>query len=173
MPHKGEVEIVVQGEIGGATIALTGSASEGAGPINERLDLMTKALGRQKSRGDLAEKLLALEINAKMLAGWEERFGGAMRARAEDRARLVAAYRAQHEASGKRMDYKPNTAQKQGLDNFDKQTETEKGRLEKERQDYQRDRPIIESQISRLRAIIAGRDPTEFVPDAEDAAAAA
>ena len=169
MPAKGEIEIVVQGEIGGATIALTGLSAETKAMIDAQLDMMTLAIGRQKSKADLAEKLLAAEINAKMLADLPEKHRNLMRVRAEDRAKMVAAEAAKHEASGRRGDYRMSTSLRSTLDEFDKQTLIEEHKRELKEAELRQDAQLIEAQISRLRAIIAGRDPTDFMPETEAA----
>lgn len=169
MPAEGYIEIVVQGEIGGATIALTGTSWGDEAQINAHLDMMALAIGRQKSKADLAEKLLAAEINAKMLADWPEQRIEALRMRAEDRARMVAAEAAKHEASGRRGEYRMSTSLRGTLDEFDKQTAQEERKWDKKKLDLEQDAQLIEVQISRLRAIIAGRDPTDFMPETEAA----
>lgn len=170
MPAKGEIEIVVQGEISGATIALTGLAQDKEAALNDQLDALTKAIGRQKSKSDLAEKLLAAEINAKMIADMPGQYQEAMRLRVEDRARMIAADEARHDASGRRGEYKMPPQFRGVLDQFDKETEVEKRKWDRKKADLEQDAQLIAAQISRLRAIIAGRDPTDFMGDAAAAA---
>lgn len=155
-------EIVVQADVGGGlNIAFT--IPSDLTEIDETLDRTTRAIARQKAKLDLAQQLLALQANEKMLEMLPQRAESETKARAEERMRMRSQYESEHFARGRRGEFKMTAAQTGSLEQFDKQSEQMRDRLAKERRDLERDRPIIEAQISRLRAIIAGRDPTEYV----------
>lgn len=167
-------EIVIQADLGGISIAITEQSPPDIDAQNDILDRVWKVIGRQKARLELSEKILARAACEKMLALLPEQELSMVKGRIEDRARLVLSWEQQYAASGKRGDFRPNDSHRKALESFDAQTESEREKFRKQKASLETDGPMIEAQISRLRAIIAGRDPTEYVPeDAKEGAAKA
>lgn len=160
-------EIVVQADIGGGlNVAFTIPTYEfTSDDIDQSLDLATKAIARQKAKLDLAQQLLALQVNEKMLSSLPDQLAEEVKGRAEERMRMRSQYESEHFAKGRRGEFKMTAAQAASIADFDKQTEMRRERADGKKRELQGDRPIIEAQISRLRAIIAGRDPTEYVQE--------
>lgn len=155
-------EIVIQADLGGLSIAFTDPAKgTDEASLNERLDLYTKVIGRQRAKFTLSEKLVDLLAARKALAALPEQEREVLKSRAEERARQHAAMAAAHDVAGKRGEFMPNLAQRNQLSAFDAETAAEREKLQKQRQTLERDIPIIEAQISRLRAVIAGGDPID------------
>lgn len=155
-----ESEIVVQADLGGMNIAFSGKVEDG-GSLDERLDVFTKSLGRQRAKISLAEKLVDHLAHQKALASLPDREREMLRNRAEERARIIAQYQAQHSAGNRRGEYKPSQPQQQALNTHDIETQAERKKYSDEKQAHDLTLPIVEAQIARLRAVIAGRDPTE------------
>lgn len=154
-------EIVVQCDIGGMTIAFTELVS-GAdeAKINDRLDLFARTIGRQRARITLTEKLVDLLANEKATASLPERKREHAKARAAERARIVASWEAQHQVSSKRVvDFKMSDQQRKALLEFDQQSESDLRKLDAEAEALALQRPLLDAQIARLRAVIAGGDP--------------
>ena len=160
-------EIVVQADIGGGlNVAFTiPTGSFRSDDLDQSLDIATKAIARQKAKLDLAQQLLALQVNEKMLSSLPAELAEEVKSRAEERMRMRAQYESEHYASQKHGQFKMTKAQEASIQQFDKQTEQRRERADGKKRELQGDRPIIEAQISRLRAIIAGRDPAGYVQE--------
>lgn len=160
--------ITVQAELGGMTIVLH---SEAAAPEDRDavLDGYTKSIGRQRSKMDLSQAVMDLLNTKREIAGFPERRGEYAKARAMERTRMRSQFEQEHLSRGKRADFVPSAAQKQGLANFDLATEQKMAEFDANLEAKKQLVPIYESQIDRLRGVIEGKDQIE-VPLAEAAA---
>lgn len=161
------VRVTAQVQLQGVAYALeTTVFSDEEAAINGMADRFARIMGRQKSKLDLAEKLVALEVNRQMLADLEGERDKALTDLADERVRQLAALQAAWNASPRRTEFRLTDAQRQQMDSqfgelriaaIRKQYEDRKSQLEQ-------DTPIIERQIARLRMVIAGVDLTEEEP---------
>lgn len=168
-------EVVIQASVGETQIAFTEIVKDDLEAINDRLDRYNRAIGRQRAKVELAQKLGEIEASNALLNSWEERRSAAMQVRIESRAALVARWQAEHEhrqAGGRRAsEFRVSTQQRAALDQHDKETRDEQDKFDREKASVERNRPIIEAQISRMRAVIAGRDPTDLLLEVTGGAA--
>lgn len=155
-------EIVVQAELGGLSIAFTESETDGR-DANAILDDATKAIGRQRAKQTLTEKLVDMLACDKALASLPQREAEAIRARADEGARLRASFAAANTLRPRRRVEGVEFTEQQAatLTSFEAETEQVRKKFSEEKQGLELNRPILEAQIARLRAVIAGRDPTE------------
>lgn len=163
--------LVVQGSIGGLQIALEEhiDATADVEFVNERLDFMARAIGRQKAKSDLVEKIVALQANREMVVDIPNRRDAALRKNAADKAAHYAGLQARWQLSGKRTEYQPSRVDETNLKKFDDNEPLIVKRFEEERDMLLKDQPLIEVQIRRLRAIVDGADPTKGEPLSEAA----
>jgi len=167
--------IQVSADIGGLQISFARTANPAydtdqqigdAAESDAWLDQVTKSIGRQRAKLTLAEKLVDLLANEKTLATIDEREQAALRSRAEEKVRLRLKWEAEHHAQGRRVDFAPNRQQKLALDQFDIETQKVRDKFNAEREQKARDIPVLDAQIARLRAVIAGGDPTDpLIPE--------
>ena len=167
--------IQVSADIGGLQISFARTANPAydqdqkignASESDAWLDQVTKSIGRQRAKLTLAEKLVDLLANEKTLATIDEREQAALRSRAEEKVRLRLKWEAEHHAQGRRVDFAPNRQQKLALDQFDIETQKVRDKFNAEREQKARDIPVLDAQIARLRAVIAGGDPTDpLIPE--------
>ncbi len=164
----GAVGVTIQSDIGGATMAFEQlfDATIDAGDFDQQLDFLTARIGRARARVQLGEKLLAREIAQDMLDNWQRDRETALKAKGDERVRLLASFRATHEAFNKRGEFKPNANQTQAIQNLDQNIETTKTQFDERKQKLEQDVRLVDKQIARLRALIAGRDPVDE-PEAE------
>lgn len=141
--------------------------------INDTLDLWAKAIGRQRAKITLSEKLVDLLASQKAQASLPERENAAMVERTAERLKLIGRFQIEHNASGRRADFKLTPAHHRALAEFDADTEKLRKKFNDERQAHALQQPVLEAQIARLRAVIAGRDPTEALEVEREELAAA
>lgn len=158
-------EIVVQADVGGITIAFTDPVDSYDDTTDEILDRRLKSIGRQKAKLDLAEKLLAMQAREMMMAQLPDQEARVLKNRAAARIAMREGWRAEDEArpGPRRREFREGPTHLKNLAEFDQETERVKANFEGKRKELEDDGPQIEAQISRLRAVIAGRDPTEYV----------
>lgn len=147
--HAAFTEIVVQADLGGMQIAFTGTVGANEATINEQLDSCLKAIGRQRAKITLTEKLVDLLAVRKSIETQPDREREMLRERAVSRARMVASLG--DRANGARG--------RQAGEQFDTDTDKERKKFSDEKQGLEMQVPILEAQITRLRAVIAGGDP--------------
>jgi hypothetical protein len=156
-------EITIQADIGGATIAIVELVSGmTAEKLDARLDMYRRALERQRAHNLLVEALVELHARRDTLEQLPERRAEKAKERVTERARMAAAFAASAEASGRRT---PNLSaqQRQRLDEFDQMTPVEMAKLDDEETRLKKEIPLYEAQVSRQRAIIAGRDRSDVI----------
>ncbi len=161
-------EVVVQVDLGGMTVVLR---TEAVAPedVDNTLDANTKSVGRQRSKLDLAQAVMDKLNTLREIVGFPERRAEYQKARAIERARMRSGFEQDHLARGKRMDFVPSAAQKQGLANFDAATEQKLADFDANLEAKKQLVPIYEAQIERLKGVIEGKDSIE-VPLEEAAA---
>lgn len=153
-------EITIRTDMGGfeiivsAPLAKTLDDSE----INRVIDFGMKAAGRARSKISLTEKLVDLRARQKSLDSLDDRRKERIETVLRDKAMKIEDMRRVHEASGGRavvkLPAKFHAAYEQQI--------AEIGAMfDRERAEHHANIPIIEAQIARLRAVIAGRDPNE------------
>lgn len=157
-------EIVIQADLGGMSIAFTEqvSGTAGEGEVNLQLDRFTKAIGRQRSKFALSEKLVDLLAVKKTLATHEERLHEALRQKAEERMRINSAFRM---PEGRRLDRPKTKAQLAAEQQNEEEVAQIRQKFADDKEGMSRQIPLLEAQIARLRAVIAGRDPTEALEE--------
>jgi hypothetical protein len=153
-------EIVIQADLGGLSIAFTeqlsGTVAEDV--VNQQLDRFTKAIGRQRSKFTLSEKLVDLLATKKTLETHDQRLAEELKKKAEERMRINMAFR---QPEGRRLERPKTKAQLAAEQQNDEETAQIRRDYAEKRKTLEDNIPILEAQISRLRAVIAGRDPTE------------
>lgn len=158
--------ITAQGDIGGVMFAFEQhiDATADEHDINEIADRMRRVLARQKAQTDLGEKLLALQIAKERIADAPGRIEREQKALGIEKARQRAQFE-NEQATGKRSNvFRLSLAQEKALKSFDDRIESVALRCESEKAQMEADLPLIEKQIARLRAIIAGQDPDAEEP---------
>jgi hypothetical protein len=156
-------EITIQGDIGGATIAIVELVSGlTAAKLDDRLDMYRRAIERQRAHNSLVEALVDLHARTEALESLPQRRIDAAKARVQERARLAASFEAAGQLGGRRQEGM-SRQQKQRLDEFDAQTPVEMARFDAERAQLEKEIPLYEAQVARQRAIIAGRDRSEVI----------
>ena len=155
--------ISMRGVVGGVEIAFEEhvDATADADFVNERVDFLSTAIGRFKAKTDLVEKLIALQANAEMLAQIPQEQEAALKKLERDKAAHLLGLQAAFQARGKRGDFQLSATEETNLQKYDAQREPIIRGFADRKADLDRDRPVIEQQIRRLRAIIDGADPTE------------
>lgn len=158
------VRVTAQVQLSGVAFALETTVYSGEeDAINGMADRFAKIMGRQKAKVDLSEKLVALEVNRQMRADLGAERDKALTDLADEKVRQLAALQASWMASNKRTEFRLTDAQRQQMDSqfgelriagIKRQYEERKAQLEQ-------DAPIIQKQVDRLRAIVAGYDPEE------------
>lgn len=161
-----EHTIQVSADIGGVQISFAKvDATLGGEPIvehiNDTLDTWSRAIGRQRAKVTLTEKLVDLLASQKAMASLPEREKAALAERQTEKDRLVAKFMIEHNASGRRGEFKLSPQHRRALDEFDLESQKLRKKFTDEREAHALQQPVIEAQIARLRAVIAGRDPTE------------
>lgn len=154
-------EVVVQADIGGMSIAFTRVAIEGE--IDVWLDTCRRAVNRQKAQAELVEALVDIEARREAMASWPQRERDRVKARAEERTRLVASFQAAHQVGRPRVDFQMTPAQRKGVIDFD--TESERKALEEvaARERVEAEIPHYEARAARARAIIGGKERSEVI----------
>lgn len=159
----GAVGVTMQADIGGATVAFEQliDATVDREDFDSQLDFLAARLGRQRARSQLAEKLLAREIAQDMLDNWENDRDTALKAKATERAQTISSWQATHAAFNKRGEFRMNAQQQQAIANLDQNIETTRTQYDERKQKLQQDVRLVDKQIARLRALIAGHDPVD------------
>lgn len=168
MPEKDKserktIDITLQADVGGATLAIELSLDPATSSqaFDDRLDFASARLGRQRARHELSEKLLAREIAQDMLDNWESDRDTALKAKATERAQTISSWQATHAAFNKRGEFRMNAQQQQAIANLDQNIETTRMQYDERKQKLQQDVRLVDKQIARLRALIAGHDPVD------------
>lgn len=167
MPHEDMpeypvmTEAVVQADIGGMTIAFTASVT---GPeLDQRLDAWRKAINRQRAQNELVEALVDVQARREALVSAPDREREAIRARLDERARLVASFEAAHQVHRPRAEFKMTDSQRGALETFDAETEQQKAKFAADREKVAADLPQFEARIERARRIIDGAERAEVI----------
>lgn len=82
-------------------------------------DLINEAVRRERAKVELPRRKQAVEVARKMPQRLDEEIAELTR----QKMAQIAGYRARHEIGNRRSEWKPNDAQKQSLDQFDKRIE--------------------------------------------------
>jgi hypothetical protein len=164
--------LVIQGEIGGFQLCLEQHVDAATTDIDERLDRMVSAFWRQRAKIALVDALVDVEARRKRLADLPDSEADYVAQRAAARALLRASFIQKHETSGKRGEFRLTPSQDEALRTHDVETAQKRAEMAAEKLKLEHDLPIYEAQVSRQRAIIAGRDRSEVI-DATDLAEAA
>lgn len=114
------------------------------------LDTISAAADRERLKADLAEKKQAYRIALEQPAMLDKEVARLRR----DRAATLAGFHARHAASQKRSEYRPSERDQQALDQFEAQIQA----AQESKKSFARDVPIIEWEIARLEALVAGRE---------------
>ena len=178
MPPRKEPEIIVepgmqltvQGDIGGFMVALEQRipALSNEGAINEHLDIMRRCFSRQQAQVQMGEKMAALQIARELLEQLPADKARTLKGMVEDHARLLSSFRAAHEASGKRGEYRPSTAERQKIAEHEANLATRDRQFDEHKAKYEQDIRIGEMQVARLRKLIDGEDEEEPLPMAAE-----
>ncbi len=153
------IQITVGADLGQTSYRL--EANTDPKELDQTLDLMNKALGRQQTKQSLAERIMDLRATKLWLASWPEPQVAVALQRQAERHQQEAEFKRQHEASNKRLDWKPNQSQLAWIAAFDQQTAGKLKELETMKEAKEKLIPNLEEQIERLRGIINGDDPIE------------
>ena len=156
-------EAHVEADIGAIKLMLTAVVTDDE--IDKRLDLWRTAISRQRAHFELIEALVdvrALGEALKLSPGLERT---TMKGRADERVRMIAAFEAAHNARGARSEFSLNAAQRQGLQNFDAETEEKRASFAADREKAAADLPRHRARVARQRAIIAGADRADVIED--------
>ncbi len=159
------IQVTVGADLGAKSFRL--EATIDPKELDQTLDLMNKSIGRQQSRQDLVFRIMDLREAKLWLASWPEPKLALATQRMVERNAQEAEFRRQHEASNKRLDWRPSQSQAQWLAAFDQQTEQQLKAVDSVRKDKQEKLiPNLEEQIERLRGICNGDDPVEELEEA-------
>lgn len=156
----GLTAIQVSGQVDGFTVSFGEEISPDADEdyLNERLDLFGKLIGRQKARSELVEKIVALEANREMLERLPHDQEAALKKLQRDKEAYILGLQAKHAMSNKRTEWRPSGVDQTNIDKYDNARGPTIQQFEERKADLLRDRPMIELQIKRLRAIVNGAD---------------
>lgn len=161
-------EAVVQADVGGMTIAFT--AVVVADEIDARLDSWRKAINRQRAQNELVEALVDIQARREALISAPDRERETIRQRLEERAGLVASFEAAHTRRGGRAAFRMTDSQRNGLEDFDVETEREKAKFAAEIEKVAADIPLYEARAERARLIIDGKERSEVIEGLRQAA---
>ena len=153
------IQIMVGADLGATSYRL--EATVDPKELDQTLDQMNKSIGRQQTKQSLAERIMDLRSTKLFLASWPEPQVAVAMQRTAERNQQVAEFKRQHEASNKRLDWKPNQSQLGWLAAFDQQTEGKLKEVAAMKEAKEKLIPNLEEQIERLRGIINGDDPIE------------
>ena len=154
------VDVVLQGEIGGITYAISGPVN--CDNFDAELDFRRRALERQRAHNSLVEALVDLKAREESVRDYPERERAMLKGRAEERARKIASFDAAASISPRRVQGRSKSDQ-QWLDEFDAQTKAEQAKMAAEKERIEKEIPMYDAQVSRQRAIIAGRDRSDVI----------
>ncbi len=161
---KASPQITVQCDIGGLQIAFIEQVeSLTLDEVTQHLDLYRNVISRQRAQQALIEALVDVDARQKRLVELDTAKAQALRDIAEEKARTRAAWEAGHQAMGRRADFKMTDPQKKALVQFDERIQQKDAEFEAERARLERELPLYEAQVSRQRAIIAGRERAEVI----------
>lgn len=157
------MSLTVQGDIGGFMVALEQRipALSFEGAINEHLDVMRRCFARQQAQVQIGEKTAALQIARELLEQLPNDRIRTLKGMAEDHARLLASFRAAHDASGKRGEYRPSTSERQKVAEHEANLATRERQFDEHKAKYEQDIRICEMQIVRLKKLIDGEEAQE------------
>ncbi len=158
------IQITVGADLGATSFRLEANADPKE--LDQTIDQMTRAIGRQQTKQSLAERIMDLRSTKLFLASWPEPKLVLATRRMSERNAQINEFRRQHEASNKRLDWKANQSQQQWLVAFDQQTEGQLKEVDAMREAKEKLIPNLEEQIERLRGIINGDDPIEELEQA-------
>ncbi len=155
---KPGLNLVIQGQIDDMTFAVEQQVDPATDPqeVAGFLDSMRYQFQRQKARGELGVKVLALQIAHDIVDRAEEQKAEARKGYAMKRAHELASYENAWASSGKRGDFRLTGQQQKCLEAFDRQIQDVgpivDANVEREKEAI----PKIERMIARLKAFIAG-----------------
>ena len=157
------LNIGFQADIGGLNLMIEQTVDADSSPaeIDRRLDIMATALGRQRAKLQLAEKMLAVQLAEEMLSSLPEEKQIKQRGMLDERVRLIASFRAAHQVSGKRGEYRETPSERQQIANLDANLATLDSQFAARKADLERDIRLVGGQIARLRALVDGEDEKE------------
>jgi hypothetical protein len=155
-------EIVVQAKIGVMEIAFTRVAIEGE--VNDWLDTCRKSIQRQIAQQELVEALVDIEARREALRTSPQRERDMVKARTDERIRVVASLEAAAQVRNTRVaDFKLTAAQKKGIEDFDAETQRERDKFKSDRARVEAEIPLYEARADRARRIIAGAERSEVI----------
>ncbi len=161
---KASPQITVQCDIGGLQIAFIEQVENlTLDEVTQHLDLYRNVISRQRAQQSLIEALVDVDARQKRLAELDTAKAEALREIAERKARTRSSWEAAHEAMGRRAEFKLTDPQRKGLAAFDTEITDKDAEFEAERAKLERELPLYEAQVSRQRAIIAGRERAEVI----------
>ncbi len=153
------IQITVGADLGQTSYRLEANADPKE--LDQTLDLMNKAIGRQQTKQSLAERIMDLRATKLWLASWPEPQTVVALQRMAERNQNIAEFKRRWNAANKRTDWKPQGQEQNWLDSFDRQTEGALKELVAMKEAKEKLIPNLEEQIERLRGIINGDDPIE------------
>lgn len=152
------MSLTIQGDIGGMVVAIENRvpALSPEAYIDEKLDMMRQRFARQQAQVQLGEKLAAMQIARELLASLPGDKDRALKGMVEDHVRLMASFRAEHEVSGRRGEFKTSAAQRQKTIEHEANLATRARQFDEHKASYEKDLRIGEMQVARLRKLIDG-----------------
>jgi len=158
-----QVDVVIQGEFPGYTIALSASVDDTDAAINEAVDRFGRSFGRQKAKQDLTEALVDLWSAKQTIADMPKTILDYRVERAKLRAGTMARMHEDHAASGRRVDLSMNKKAREAMAAFDASTDAEVAKYDAIAEREAAKIPELEGRIERARQVIGGADRNEAV----------
>jgi hypothetical protein len=170
MPDKAEpfvvpntTEAVVQADIGGMSVAFSGVVTDDE--LDAWLDKRRRAINRQRAQHELVEALVDVEARREALRTSPQREREMVKARTDERIRVVASLEAAHQNGGlsRVTEIRLTAAQKKGITDFDAETKRRRDEFETDREKVAAEIPHYEARAARARAIIGGAERSEVI----------
>ncbi len=153
------IQITVGADLGATSYRLEANADPKE--LNQTLDLMKKAIGRQESRQNLVLRIMDLREAKLWLADWPKQQVAVAMQRQTERNQNIDEFKRRWNVANKRTGWTPKGQEESWLSNFDQQTNGMLKELEAMREAKKKAIPNLEEQIERLRSISNGDDPIE------------
>lgn len=154
-------EAVIQADLGGVTIALTGVVTRDE--LDGWLDVRMRAIHRQRARQELVEAQIDLLAHRDTLAQCPERETALRRQKAEERAHLVAQIDARNSTG--RTERPRSVQQQQQIQALDLQLDADLKKLADDKAKIEAEIPRLEARLARARAIVDGKDRSEILDE--------
>ncbi len=155
------IQITVGGEAGPTSFRLEANAAPEE--LDKTLDQMLRAIGRQKNKLTMGQRILDLREAKLFLQSWPQPKVDLGKERVVEYNKHIEGMKEQHKRANKRLEWKPNPQQEQWIFTFHKQTEILMQEKEAEREAKKKAIPLMEKEIERWRRIINGEDGLEDV----------